>query len=166
MNTSIMPAAPAHNRKPVHTLQLWLNLPKQFKMVAPRVYSGILHGVRGPAENHWPTTVIDVRFQSGGTFVHNVPERDTLGVYIISGQVHIDGTPGRAGQMVWSFANDRQRPEIRLHADTPAHIIAYSSKPIGESFVQYGPFVMNTEAEIQQAFADLRAGAFGTIPAV
>lgn len=174
----------AHHRKTVHTLQLWLNLPKRLKMVEPRyqdirgsdapvidgdravarVYSGSVRGVRGPAQNHWPTTVIDVRFQSGGTFVHDVPQDHTLGIYVISGEVSLQGTRARAGQMAWSFANERTRPEIDLHANVSSHVIAYSANPIGEPFVQYGPFVMSTEGEIRQAFADLQTGAFGPVP--
>lgn len=180
----VLHAELAYNRKPVHTLQLWMNLPKRLKMVEPRyqdissanaavtegrgavarVYSGTVHGVRGPAQNYWPATVIDVRFQAGGIFLHDAPEDQTLGIYVISGDLPIHGTRVRAGQMAWRYANEGRGSETELQAHAQSHVIAYSARPIGESFVQYGPFVMNTEAEIQQAFADLRAGKFGTIP--
>lgn len=179
----VLHAELAHNRKPVHTLQLWMNLPKHLKMVEPRyqeirgvdastiegdravgrVYSGSVRGVRGPAQNHWPATVVDVRFQADGRFVHDAPEDQTLGIYVISGDLTIAGTRVRTGQMAWRFANRGGPSETKLQANEKSHIIAYSARPIGESFVQYGPFVMNTEGEIRQAFADLQAGKFGTI---
>jgi len=175
----------AHNRKPVHTLQLWLNLPRSLKMVPPRyqdvrasdvpvlndpgsiarVYSGNVRGMKGPAENYWAATVIDVRFQPGGTFVHEVPGDETLCIYVITGDVVIGpNMPVHAGQIAWSAAAAKGATGVDIRAREASHIIAYSAKPIGEPVVSYGPFVMNTEAEIRQALSDYNNGGFGPIP--
>jgi quercetin 2,3-dioxygenase len=173
----------AYDQKPVHTLQLWLNLPASKKMVEPRyqdlrsanvpeirengaavrVYSGTVRGVRGPAENHWDATVIDGRFERGGAFVHEVPAEQRLFVYVIAGAVQLGaaGTRVTAGQVAWLSPGGTT---VSINAEEPSHLIAYAAKPIGEPVVARGPFVMNTAGEIQQALIDFRRGAFG--PAV
>ena len=60
------------------------------------------------------------------------------------------------------FANDGERLELTATED--AHVILLSGEPIDEPIVQYGPFVMNTVAEIQQAIADVKRGKFGPVP--
>jgi quercetin 2,3-dioxygenase len=179
----IIHAELAYDLKPVHTLQLWLNLPAGKKMVEPRyqdlraadvpeirendqtvrVYSGTVRGVRGPAGNYWDATVIDGRFKSGGSFVHEVPNEQRLFLYVIGGAVQLGATRTRvtAGQVAWF---DPGGTTATINAEEPSHIIAYAAKPIGEPVVARGPFVMNTTAEIQQALIDFRRGAFG--PAV
>jgi redox-sensitive bicupin YhaK (pirin superfamily) len=179
----IIHAELAYDLKPVHTLQLWLNLPAAKKMVAPRyqdlraanvpeirepgsnirVYSGVVRGVRGPAENYWDATVIDGRFERGGAFVHEVPAEQRLFLYVIAGAVQAGSSRTRvtAGQVAW-FAPGGTT--VHIQAEEPSRIVAYAAQPIGEPVVARGPFVMNTPAEIQQALIDFRRGAFG--PAV
>ncbi len=176
----IIHAELAYDHKPVHTLQLWLNLPASKKMVEPRyqdlraahvpvirengtavrVYSGAVRGVRGPAENYWDATVIDAHFEPGGSFVHDVPADQRLFLYVIGGAVQLGATRTRvtAGQVAWFPPGGST---VGMQAEEASHIIAYAAKPIGEPVVARGPFVMNTAAEIQQALIDFRRGAFG-----
>jgi redox-sensitive bicupin YhaK (pirin superfamily) len=177
----------AHRRQPVHTLQLWLNLPASLKLVPPRyqdlrgadapvirdpgsivrVYSGTVRGVTGHAENYWPTTVNDARFERDGTFVHEVPGDHTLFLYVHSGAVRVgpDRRSITAGHAGWFFAGESGASGIEMIADEPSHLIAYSSAPIGEPVAAYGPFVMNTPEEIHTAIRDYQRGDFGPIPA-
>lgn len=179
----IIHAELAYDRKPVHTLQLWLNLPAAKKMIEPRyqnlraadlpeirndgqtvrVYSGTVGGTRGPAGNYWDATVIDGRFTGGGSFVHEVPSDQRLLFYVISGSVQLGATHAqvKAGQVAWF---DPGGTTVTINAEEPSHVIAYAAKPIGEPVAARGPFVMNTPAQIQQALIDFRRGAFG--PAV
>ena len=176
----IIHAELAYDHKPVHTLQLWLNLPAGKKMVEPRyqdlrasgvpeirengatvrVYSGNVRGVAGPAENHWDATVIDGRLEPGAAFVHEVPADQRLCVYVISGAAQLGTAQTRltAGQVAWLSPGGTS---VTITAEEASHVIAYAAKPIGEPVVARGPFVMNTPAEIQQALIDFRRGAFG-----
>jgi redox-sensitive bicupin YhaK (pirin superfamily) len=173
----------AYDHKPVHTLQLWLNLPAEKKMAEPRyqnlrgqdvpvirdsgatarVYSGTVRGVTGPAENQWPATVIDCIFDDGARFGCDVPADQRLCIYTIAGAIRAGANRGRvaAGQVAWLEPGSTG---VQMEAEEPSHIIAYASRPIGEPVVARGPFVMNTAGEIQQALIDFRRGAFG--PAV
>jgi redox-sensitive bicupin YhaK (pirin superfamily) len=176
----------AHRRRPVHTLQLWLNLPAALKMVPPRyqdlraadapvihdpgavarVFSGTVRGVRGHAENYWPTTVVDVHFERGGTFVHEVPGEHTLFLYVHTGAVRLGPRDQRleAGQAAWFFAGEPGASGITITADDQSLIVAFSAAPIREPVVAYGPFVMNTPEEINAAIRDYQRGDFGPIP--
>jgi len=165
----VLHAELAHERRPVHTLQLWLNLPAAKKRVAPRyqdvrgtdapaaraagvearVFAGSVGDVRGPVDTHWPTLVADVRLDAGARFTVPVPGDWAAFFYLLGGAVDA-GAPGAS--------------DVTLAATRSAHLLLYASAPIREPIVAYGPFVMNRRDEIIEAMSDYRRGGFGQVP--
>jgi redox-sensitive bicupin YhaK (pirin superfamily) len=184
----------AHGRRPVHTLQLWLNLPADRKLTdvryqdlrggempvrrqpgaVARVYSGRSGDVLGPAANHVPVTMLDVRVDPGASFTHEVPAVDNGFVYVIEGRGRFGQgrTPVSATQVGHLAASDAAggsggSARLVARADgekQPLRFLYWSGPPLREPVVAYGPFVMNSPEQIAQAFADYRAGKFGPIP--
>jgi quercetin 2,3-dioxygenase len=156
-----------------HSLQLWLNLPHALKMTEPRyqdlrgadmpvvrdngaelrVFSGTTNGITGPALNHVPVTMVEIRLDAGATARVEVPASYNAFAYIISGST----TLAEATQVIWF---EREPGEIAIPARTPTHIMFFAGDPIGEPVASRGPFVMNTMNEIVQAYADYQAGRF------
>jgi hypothetical protein len=167
----------------VHSLQLWVNLPASLKLTAPRyqdlraealpvrrepgaalrVYSGASGGVTALTENHVPITMVDFQLEPGAAVSQDLPAHHNAFVYVLSGSGHFgaEHTPAREGQVVWfSRAGEDGPSEVRLQAESPLHAVLWAGPPVREPVVSYGPFVMNTEDEIRQAFADYQAGRF------
>lgn len=161
--------------------QLWVNLPRAHKMAAPRyqplaaqqmgrvtlpddagsvrVIAGEYDGVRGPALTFSPINVYDAHLNAGGSVEFTFPARQTVAILVMKGDVVVnDGTSARLNDFVL-FRNVGER--ISIAATTDAQLLVLNGEPIGEPVVQYGPFVMNTAREIQQAIVDLNAGKFG-----
>jgi redox-sensitive bicupin YhaK (pirin superfamily) len=159
----------------VHSLQLWLNLPRDKKMIETRyqdvrgadvpvrrasgaelrVYSGRSGDVVSPTLNHWPVTMIEARLD-GGAIAQELPAAYRGFAYVLDGAGTIGGTPLRAGQVAWFDAGD----DTELTLDGKMRALLFAGLPIGEPIAARGPFVMNTAAEVAQAFADYRAGRF------
>jgi quercetin 2,3-dioxygenase len=178
----------AFRNERAHTLQLWVNLPGELKMVPTRyqdlratdrpvierdgiridLISGAVDGAAGPALNNWPITGTLITLEPGRTFEHLLPGRDRAFFYVLSGEVTVAGQPLRAGQIAWSApVSEVTASAIRLAArdgDRESVVMAYSGQPIGQPVAMGGPFVMNTKTEITQAFNDLHSGRFGDIP--
>jgi hypothetical protein len=79
---------------------------------------------------------------------------------VSKGRVRAGASTAKTGELVL-FANDGVRLEVS--ADEDAHVIILAGEPIGEPIVQYGPFVMNTVKEIEEAIADVNLGKFGPV---
>ncbi len=174
-----------------HGLQLWVNLPSRDKMVAPRyqdiratavsllsspdggallrVIAGEVDGHLGPGTTYSPISVVHATLQPGAEV--DIPWRRDFNalVYTLSGDgfVAAERRPIRTGQLAVLGAGD----VIRVAADrtqdsrSPAlDVYVMGGLPIGEPVAWYGPFVMNTHAELAQAFDDYRAGRLGAIP--
>lgn len=174
-----------HGETVVHSLQLWLNLPASLKMTEPnyqdlpgaemplreepgarlRVFAGQSGNVRADTRTLVPTTMVEIKLDAGAAVIQELPASYNGFLYIMKGEGRFghDETRGRAGQVLWLSRVDdpAKQSEIRLAAETPLHAVLWAGKPIGEQVFAYGPFVMNTEAEIIQAFADYRAGRLG-----
>jgi redox-sensitive bicupin YhaK (pirin superfamily) len=80
---------------------------------------------------------------------------------VAKGRVHAGGRSAKAGELLL-FAHDGERLDVI--ADEESHLLILAGEPINEPVVQYGPFVMNSFEEIQQAFADVQEGGFGPVP--
>lgn len=166
-------------------VQLWVNLPAKDKMTAPgyqtlldadipvvalphaggklRLIAGEYAGRRGPAHTFTPIDVWDVRLNHGRTAEFVLPEGRTLALIVLRGTVRVNGSQAaREAQMVLF---DRGGDEITIEADSDATLLLLSGEPIDEPIVGYGPFVMNSEEEIQQAIADFNGGRFGRMAA-
>jgi redox-sensitive bicupin YhaK (pirin superfamily) len=166
----------------MHMMQLWVNLPKKDKTAKPayqpitsaqipvvalssggsvRVIAGEFRGARGPAKTFTPITMLDVNLKAGERFEADLPASYNALAVVAKGAIETDGLSGETGELVL-FANDGARIELTASEDT--HLIVLSGEPLREPIVQYGPFVMNTMAEIEQAMIDVEAGKFGPIP--
>jgi quercetin 2,3-dioxygenase len=178
----------AFRNERAHTLQLWVNLPGELKMTGTRyqdlraadrpvierdgaridLISGHADGATGPALNNWPITGTLITLEPNRSLEHLVPGRDRAFCYVLSGEVTIAGRTVQPGQTAWSDPVPQATASaITLAAgdrDQPSVVMVYSGQPIGQPVTMGGPFVMNTKAEITQAFNDFHAGKFGDVP--
>ncbi|CAI1769255.1 TPA: pirin family protein [Serratia fonticola] len=168
----------------IEMVQLWVNLPAKDKMAAPgyqtllnqdipvvpladnagqvRVIAGNYGGHAGPARTFSPINVWDMKLNAGHTTTLQVEEGHTLAVVMLHGAILVNGEQiVRETQMVLL---DRAGDSITLEANGDVSLLVLSGEPIDEPIVGYGPFVMNSEAEIQQAFRDFNSGQFGAMP--
>ena len=168
----------------VHGFQLWVNLPARDKRAPPRyqdvrasempmwaagssrarvkVIAGNALGVQARAQTHSPITCLDVLLDDGADVTLDVPAQQNAFVYVYQGAVSI-GSLGRAardGDM--ALLTNAERLPLRATAPgTRALVIA--GVPLHEPIARYGPFVMNTQQEILEAFNDYQSGRFGAI---
>ncbi|MFZ1492106.1 MAG: pirin family protein [Candidatus Competibacter denitrificans] len=168
---------------PFEMVQLWVNLPAKDKMSAPgyqaimntdipavalaegagtvRVIAGQYKGHTGPAHTFTPMQVWDVRLNAGKSVEFELPDGWTTALVVLRGNVRVNGdTAAREAQLV---VLDRAGAAVTVEADTDAKLLVLAGEPIAESIVGYGPFVMNSQAEISQAMQDFRSGRFGRI---
>ncbi|WIM94817.1 pirin family protein [Actinoplanes oblitus] len=168
-----------------HGLQLWVNLPRAAKMIDPkyqdirgkaaallttpdggaliRIIAGSVAGHAGPGSTFTPINLAHVTLQPGARLdLPWQPEYNAL-VYTLSGEgwAGTDMRPITLGQLATFGTGDA----IRVEAKTELDLFIMGGRPIREPIAHYGPFVMNTKAELQQAFEDFQKGRLGTIPA-
>jgi redox-sensitive bicupin YhaK (pirin superfamily) len=159
--------------------QLWINLPGKDKMTAPRyqdippedipvverpdgtrvtLIAGELDGISGPVEAvHTDPRFFDIALPAGQTFDHALPAGHAAFLYVIDGAVTVAGERTvEAGTL--AVLSPGERIALAAGKAAPARFILLAGRPLGEPVAKYGPFVMNTEAEIRQAIADFRAG--------
>lgn len=165
-------------------IQLWVNLPAARKTTPSRyqtlraaqipsvrlpddaghvrVIAGTYEGVSGPALTFTPIDVRDVRLRGGRSVGFRFVDGHTLVLVVVRGAIAVRDTEARVGQAI---VMERGGRDIAIDARLDAAILILSGEPIDETIVGYGPFVMNTPSEIQQAVDDFNAGRFGRIPA-
>lgn len=174
----------------LHGIQLWVNLPQRDKMIAPRyqeipaaqipvaqtddgsvmvrVIAGGALGAKAAIETRTPIIYLHFTLQPGATIVQPVPKEYNAFAYVLdgSGLFGTEQEQGEDGQMV-IFAQDGDEVTIANSTDAkrPLDFLLIAGVPLNEPVVRYGPFVMNTEAEIIQAINDYRNGRMGRIHA-
>jgi redox-sensitive bicupin YhaK (pirin superfamily) len=175
-----------------HGIQLWVNLPKADKMIAPRyqdigsssvvllssadggallrVIAGDVGGHAGPGSTHSPMAMVHATVSPGAGVDIPWPEAFNALVYVLggAGSVGRDGHAVRTGQLAvfGDGASLRIAADAKQESRTPnLDVLVLGGRPIGEPVYAYGPFVMNTREEVAQAFEDYQAGKLGTIPA-
>jgi hypothetical protein len=175
-----------------HGIQLWVNLPRAAKMIAPRyqdigaghvallssadggalvrLIAGDVGGHAGPGSTHSPITLAHATVSPGASMT--LPWRSDFNalVYVLAGKgtVGTDRRPVRTGQLAVFGAGDSVTVAADQAQDSKApslEVLLLGGRPIGEPVYAYGPFVMNTKEEVAQAFEDYQAGRLGTVPA-
>ncbi len=169
----------------VYGFQLWVNLPAALKMSQPRyqeisagtiptvkrdgatirVVAGEIDGVGGPATEIAANPVyLDVGLDPDAEFVQPIPEGHTAVAYVFEGRGHFGLDTQEQGELVKAVNlivfSDGDHLKVRAASDSSVRFMLIAGAPFHEPIVPYGPFVMNTQAEIQQAFEDLRNGTF------
>lgn len=170
---------------PFEMIQLWVNLPAKDKMSKPgyqgitgdkisnvalandagiaRIIAGAFENVKGAAHTFTPMNVWDLRLKAGRTLSLDLPSGHTLALYVLSGSLKISKQIiGRIEMAVM----EREGTSLQAEITEDAVVLLLSGEPLNEAIVGYGPFVMNTRAEITQAIQDYNNGKFGQIVAI
>jgi hypothetical protein len=131
-----------------------------------RVITGTVEGVSGPVTEIAANPVyLDVLLPEQTTFTHPIDRGHTAFAYLFEGEVRFAGRDGAAGEKISSpkliILGDGDEVKV-MTGIAPARFLLVSGKPLGEPIARYGPFVMNTEEEIEQTLEDLRRGTFVT----
>ncbi len=171
----------------VHGVQLWVNLPRRDKMIAPRyqeipsasipvatsadgkvtvkVIAGEALGVKAAIETRTPILYQHFSLQPGATIQQPVPADYRVFAYSLSGKGFYGEGDARQeidAQKMVVFQNDGESVTLTAGAE-PLEVLLLGGVPLKEPVVRYGPFVMNTEDEIRQAVTDYQAGRMGAI---
>ena len=171
-----------------HGIQLWVNLPASLRRTPPKyqalpaddiasvsgqgwsaeVVAGSMLGADGPAATHTPVGYARVTIQPGTALRIPTTDGHTALVYAFAGTATIGAASDelRAHHLA-VLADDGGEIELTVADDAsePFDCVVLTGEPIGEPMVRYGPFVMNTRAELDEAVSDFNAGRMGTIPA-
>jgi redox-sensitive bicupin YhaK (pirin superfamily) len=162
--------------------QLWLNLPARDKMCAPgyqdfgpadlpryttadgvgvTVIAGASHGIAGAVSREATAPLyLDLHLPAGTRFAQALPPGHNAFVYVYRGEADIAGRAVPAQRMA-ILANDAQADGVVVETKGETKAILVAGRPLNEPIAQYGPFVMNTRQEIEQAVADYQAGRLG-----
>lgn len=165
---------------PLEILQLWVNLPAKHKMTAPRyiglqqheipavplaagvtahAVSGDWAGTAGAVQPLADVALAWLDLAAGATVTVPIAASRSIFFYVVRGSVRVNGTEASARELV-EFNHDGD--ELVIEALKDSVLLLGHATPFGEPVVSGGPFVMNTEAEIRQAYADYQQGKFGT----
>jgi redox-sensitive bicupin YhaK (pirin superfamily) len=126
-----------------------------------RVIAGDFSGRRGAAKTFTPINVWDVNLHAGKSAELPLPDGHTTTFLVLSGEVEVHGKNAGEGDLA---IFERSGNGIRVTAKSDARLLVMDGEPIAEPVVGQGPFVMNSRAEIQQAFEDYQLGHMGELP--
>ena len=163
-------------------VQLWVNLPAKYKMTRPKyqeityssigkyqlppdkgiveIIAGEYKNVKGPASTFTPMYVYNARLRTEADVEFNFPSNFNTGILMVEGSATINDAIVPTDHFVL-FKNDGE--QIKIHANEDAVMLVLSGEPIDEPIAQYGPFLMNTWQELEQAIDDVNAGKFGVL---
>lgn len=165
---------------PFEMIQLWVNLPKKDKLTPAKyqalraddmgkaelsdgagtieVIAGDVGGVKGPATTFTEINAANLKLKAGGKTTVSTPAEHNTAILVVNGSVTINGETAEEHEFVL-FGNDGE--DIEITADNESVLFLMSGTPINEPIAQYGPFVMNTQEELQTAFDEFNSGKFG-----
>lgn len=163
-------------------VQIWVNLPAKYKMTAPKyqeiannkmgkhvlgdgksfmeVIAGNFEGTKGPAFTFTPMEVYNAHLLEGSSAFINLPPNYNTGLLVIEGTVTINNQPVGADHFVYF---KQEEGAIEIKATSAAIVLILSGEPIDEPIAAYGPFLMNTWEELEQAVKDVNSGKFGSL---
>lgn len=163
-------------------VQLWVNLPHKDKGAAPgyqgitadmipavdlpggagrlRVIAGSYRGTKGPARSFTPLDLWDIRLAAGKSVTLKPVEGHNVIVVSLSGDITVNGAQ-LAGPSTARLS--REGGKLVIDASSEAKLLLLAGEPIDEPIAARGPFVLNTEAELREAFRDFRSGRFGQL---
>jgi redox-sensitive bicupin YhaK (pirin superfamily) len=163
-------------------VQLWVNLPAKYKMTPPKyqeishdkmgkynlpndqgvveIIAGEFKDVKGPAFTFTPMHVYNARIKKSADLELSFPSNFNTGILMVEGTADIDGSVVHSDHFVL-FKNDGESIQISAHEDSV--MLVLSGEPINEPIAQYGPFLMNTWQELEEAIEDVNAGKFGVL---
>lgn len=165
---------------PFQMVQLWVNLPAKDKMTAPQyqaitnaemgraklplggeveIIAGEFGDVKGPATTFSPVHLYNLKMKQGETVELTYPAGYTTALLALEGSALINGDEKLALNNLALFERDGE--ELRIAALEDSILLLMSGEPLNEPIAQYGPFLMNTKAEIAQAIDDFQQGKFG-----
>jgi quercetin 2,3-dioxygenase len=166
----------------LHGFQLWVNLPRRDKMMSPRyqevraadipratspdglvtvtILAGESLGTRATIDTRTPIMYLHIRLAAGARFEQVVPETYNAFAYIVSGEVMFGDRQARENDVA---IFERDGDTVAIASERGAELLLIGGEPLNEPVARYGPFVMNTVAEIRQTLFDYQSGNFGEI---
>ena len=166
----------------MHGFQIWVNLPAKDKMMEPRyqdipaadipvaesddgrvrarVVAGECLGVSAVIETVIPIVYIHLTIQPGGNLIQSLDEGLNGIIYCFGGELNIEDGSVSDGQMAILSEGDAVAISVAEDAEGSAEALLLAGEPLNEPIARYGPFVMNTEEELRQAFTDYQSGNF------
>jgi redox-sensitive bicupin YhaK (pirin superfamily) len=166
----------------LHGFQLWVNLPRRDKMMKPRyqelrapeiptarsedgkvsvtVIAGESLGTRAAIDTRTPIMYLHLRLAAGARFTQPVPETYNAFAFVIGGSATFGDRLAKENDAVFF---ERDGDEVTIASETGAELLLIGGVPLEDPVARYGPFVMNTVAEIRQAMLDYQNGTFGRI---
>ncbi|MFL6634078.1 MAG: pirin family protein [Massilia sp.] len=172
---------PEQNEGLMEGFQLWLNLAARDKMSAPwyrdipseavprftldsgatvQVIAGSSHGVDGAVQREVTEPLyLDIELPAGAAFEQALPAGHNAFLYVFRGEVVVEGKAVPQARMA-ILDNAKTADGVRIRAAQPSRLLLIAGRPLNEPIAQYGPFVMNTQAEVFQAVEDFRNGKF------
>jgi len=167
---------------PFEMIQLWVNLPAKDKLTSPKyqaitadqmgkvilddngglvnVIAGSFNQHKGPATTFTPVNMFDIRLNKGKKLSTEVPAGHNTILLVVNGEVTVNGEQAKQHDLVL-FKNAGE--EITINGDEDSVLLLLSGEPINEPIAQYGPFVMNTRSELEEAFEEFNSGKFGVL---
>lgn len=165
---------------PFQMVQLWVNLPAKHKMTEPKyqaitnaemgrvplekggeveIIAGEYAGVKGPANTFSPVHLYNLKPKAGEKMELSFPNGYTTAILAVEGSATLNGSDKLPTNYLSLFERDGE--SITVEANEDSVLLVMSGDPLNEPIAQYGPFLMNTQAEIAEAIDDYRMGKFG-----
>src|SRR5688572_7420991 len=164
---------------PFQMIQLWVNLPAKDKMSMPKyqaitndslgkydldkggiveVIAGEFKGVKGAATTFTPIEMYNIKIKERTSLSFDLPEQFNTGILVVEGNVKVNGEDAPTDNFIL-FKNEGETISIKAAEDSILFVI--SGEPINEPIAAYGPFLMNTHKELEEAIDDFSKGKFG-----
>jgi redox-sensitive bicupin YhaK (pirin superfamily) len=182
-----------HSERPPHDIheiggrqeliQLWVNTPAKNKMDQPayqplnatdtptintedglvniHVIAGELDGMKGPINTLSPVNTFTATFRKGGKYFFSIPDTHNAFIYVMDGKLQVSGETEVEGKYVAVFNNDGRGFELEAVEDS--RVFIGTGEPLNEPVVSHGPFVMNNETQVMEAFRDYQMGKMGVL---